>query len=214
MDTSEISQGGLESQLNKVLTQQRDLTKLKALTGEDFNRIKRQVINIWADDKYKLLGRGSSRKAYKIDEDHVLKVATTDAGLRQNQVESHIASKFHDLPITQVHYVAPKGFYLVVDLAHQLNEAHFEDRFGITWYRFSRLCMDWDYCYAKDIKARNRLFNETSPEAVKLIRSLLQHGILLADLSSTSQWGDLKDTPVIIDYGFNKSVKDKFYNWG
>ncbi len=165
-------------------------------------------LNTWARKQYKVLGRGSSRKVFELDADHVMKLATDQAGVDQNLVESHVAQKFHDLPITRVHYVAPKGVFLVVDLAHELNEEHFKSQFGLEFQRFCRVISVY-----KQTRDTQTFWEVVSayPNLEHLLKSLQSHGLLMGDLGSPSQWGDFKNKPVLLDYGATQDVWDKHY---
>lgn len=168
-------------------------------------------------------GRGSSREVFKLDEDHALKIAKDKRGRAQNQVESHLAKHFHDLPITQVHYVAPSGVYLVVDYAHALNLDDFRAKFGVTFYKFMEMCKILTPGYLGNQhplvqKQYQKQYQKekwkTLPEACKkLFLSLIRHNILLEDVGAAYQWGEVKDNPVLVDYGYNKQVKQEYYTY-
>ena len=168
-----------------------------------------EMLERWAGKNYGFIESGSSRAVYKIDDDHALKIAINEKGQGQNLVESHIAQKFHSLPITKVHYVEKTGLLMVVDFAHKLNEAHFKDKFGLSFDKFSKLC--GLLCRQGYRNEKKRVWGETPEEAKRLIRSLVSHGLLLGDLGSTEQWGDLKEKPVLVDYGCNHQVWKEHY---
>lgn len=48
--------------------------------------------------------------------------------------------------------------------------------------------------------------------ALKQIKSISQnYNLLLSDLNRQSSWGVINGRPVIIDYGFTREVKEKYY---
>lgn len=51
--------------------------------------------NHFLQERFKLLGCGSSRAAYMIDDNVCLKVAISEAGLAQNQKEANTSFKNH-----------------------------------------------------------------------------------------------------------------------
>ena len=169
----------------------------------------RSALKTWASNQYDRIGEGSARVVYQLDDDHALKIATNRAGVAQNQVESHIAQKLHNLPITKVHYVGPMYAYLVVDFAHELDEMAFEATYGIPFKDFSNFCYEYGYAYAADVK--KKLVAGLPKAALSLVKSLIKHGILLGDVGEEEQWGDLHGDSVLVDYGYNADVKQKYY---
>ena len=165
----------------------------------------------WADDYLKYVDSGSSRSVYKIDKDHALKIAKDEAGVAQNRVESHIAQKFHDLPITQVHYIHPQGYFLVVDFAHQLDEQHFRETYGLSFEKFCKVTKNLSNTFPLAKQQRRGLWEELPEQAKRLIHSLVSHGIFIGDVGGSHQWGDLKDKPVLVDYGLNHQVWHEHY---
>ena len=173
---------------------------------EDFAGTFKALVR-WCDKNYACEGEGSSRMAYKLDEDHCLKIAYNARGIAQNKVESHLAQKLHDLPITKIHYMQPQGWFRVVDYAHALNKEHFKDTYGLDFSAFCTYCGLFEYG-----KKEVRLFwPKLSDAAKKLFLSLKRHGVMLGDVRGAEQWGDLKEKPVLVDYGLNKEVWDKHY---
>lgn len=184
------------------------------ITNDTFQTIDNLIY--WADMHYDYIDKGSSRIVYKIDDDHALKIARNPAGVAQNKVESHIAQKLHDLPITKIHYIGEGGSFLVVDLAHQFNFEDFKQTYGISFSNFCELCNIFEPTnkYFRDnFKDKRKSEWARLPEAARrLFYSLKRHGVILLDLNGTHQWGDLHHKPVILDYGFNKDVKKNHYS--
>ena len=58
-----------------------------------------------------------------------------------------------------------------------------------------------------NVKSNRELFQ------LEEIKSVFpNHNLLLNDLYRTSNWGMIKNRPVIIDYGFTQSVRRKYYS--
>jgi len=98
-----------------------------------------------------------------------------------------------------------------VDHAHKLNEANFKTTYGMSFNEFAMFC--YHYSLAKGIRdEKKELFDGLSSPARELVKSLIRHGVILQDISRKNQWGDLKDKPVLVDYGFNNQVKRDHYS--
>lgn len=191
LSAEEIKSGGLES-LIKLAT-----PELSRVLSKDIFDTQSYILNRYAKIYFKEVGSGSSRTAYIVDTDHAIKVAYNSKGQAQNKVESHIAQKFHNLPITHVHYMSPQGVFLLVDFAHELDESHFETTYGMPFEDFSEFCHNFHR--ASDKNAQHALWEDLPKQAKTLVVSLVRHGILLADLQGEDQWGDFNNHPVIVD---------------
>lgn len=170
-----------------------------------------QALIKWAKKNYPFIGEGSSRITFKLDESHALKIALNPAGVVQNKVESHIAQHLHDLPITQVHYLGKKAYYMIVDFAHELDFDDFEKVYGIPFEKLEELTTNLRDTVSVQ---RTKFFRELTPITQKLLVSLQKHHLKLYDIFREDQWGDLNSKPVLIDYGLDPKAIRHYDEYG
>ena len=150
----------------------------------DFEKISDDLTN----NIYPLIGSGSGRQVYDLKHGYALKVAMNRKGIAQNMVEKQIASSDPPMIFAKVFAASEDNKYLVMEKAE----------------RISTMSVVWNY-----FKVRNsrELFH------MDLFKDLpAQYGLLYVDLNRPSNWGMVKDKPVIVDYGFTRDVKRKFYS--
>ncbi len=139
--------------------------------------------------QYQKLGAGSGRRVYKLDSDYVIKAAYNRKGYAQNQVESYI-SETDDSPIfAKIFFCAPDYRYLIMERAE----------------RISNISVLFEYFNVSNLK---ELFSLSELNDI-----LLKYNLLTADLRRPVNWGIIDSRPVIIDYGFTKMVKRKYYSF-
>lgn len=140
--------------------------------------------------KYKFLGEGISRKVYAINNDYVVKLAKGEDGIYQNKIEYYVYSN--------------SGDYLRKYLC------------PIVWFKPEMLIMRRAEPLSEYIKSRFLSLDSLRPEknAVSDI-NLLTNKFLLdyEDIISTSSWGKLENTNVLIDYGCTSRIGDNFYDF-
>ena len=167
------------------------------------------LLKTWATRNYDQVGiDGSSRLAFEIDADYALKIAKNMAGMAQNQVESHIAQNFHDLPIAAIHHVVTGGAALLMDLAHNFVAADFKRDFGLS---FPQFCDKVTLIYQAPPDDVKYIIDRLPQGARELMVSLQRHQLAATDLKRVDQWGDVRHHAVIIDYGLTHQVWDEHY---
>lgn len=139
--------------------------------------------------QYQKLGTGSGRRVYQLDSDYVIKAAYNRKGYAQNQVESYI-SETDDSPIfAKIFFCDPDYRYLIMERAE----------------RISNISVIFEYFHVSNLK---ELFS-----LAELNDIILKYNLLIADLRRPVNWGLIDSRPVIIDYGFTKMVKRKYYSF-
>lgn len=158
-------------------------------------------LNNWLLENYHMVGFGSSRDVFALDDNYVLKIAICRAGLTQNAVEYHISSTASELPVAHVVYCAENDFFLMVDRAKQLDPQHFKDTYGMDFETFAEMI---DKMYdAGSVWKRQTIYRKLSPELRNLLAALARRKISIYDLDRKEQWGDRNEAPVIVDYGLS-----------
>ena len=164
-------------------------------------------------DKYlRLIGEGSSRKVYLLDEITVLKLAKNRKGIAQNQVEIDLfeMSGLNDL-LAEVHAYSDDNTWVVMELAIPLKEEEFEEKVKC----FINLSNPKNVEKIQGGEL-NFMFDEKQIENCMCHIFINKHTDLkYGDLNELDSWGKVKRNGkikyVLIDYGFNSYVWRGYY---
>ena len=146
--------------------------------GIDFAYIKTNI----EKRTYHLIGSGSGRNVFDLDNGYVVKVARNRKGLAQNKAEYQIAATNHSHIFARIVAISDDSIYLIMEKAERV-------------YSIAEI---WNYYHVKNNKELFRI-NEFQDFTQK-------YNLLYPDLKRASSWGFVKGKPVIIDYGFTKEV--------
>lgn len=136
---------------------------------------------------YKFIGMGSGRVVYDLDNGYVVKVAKNNRGIAQNKTEYKISLLDNTNLFAKVLDVSENFEYLVMEKAIKINDIYYV----------------WKYFNVRNNKQLYR---------VKELQNIsYKYGLLLIDLRRPVNWGVLNGRPVIIDYGFTKEVRRRYY---
>lgn len=140
-------------------------------------------------NKYPLIGSGSGRLVFDLGNGYVVKVAKNKRGIAQNIVEYQISSKDHSNIFAKVTAVSENNYYLIMEKAEKIRN----------------ITEIWRYY---EVRNNRGLFHR---EEFALLAK--EYNLLWADLCRPINWGIVHGRPVIIDYGFTKEVKRKYYSF-
>lgn len=149
----------------------------------DFENIR---VNI-DQKKYRIIGLGSGRIVYDLDNGYVVKTARNRRGFAQNKAECRIASTDKTHIFARIAAVSDDCKYLIMEKADMINS----------------LTEVWGYYHVRNNRELFRL--------EKFREALRNNNLLLPDLSRRNSWGKVRGKPVIIDYGFTKEVS-RYYS--
>jgi len=137
--------------------------------------------------KYKLLGVGSSRKVYDLNDGYVIKVAKDVRGIYQNQAENKIYLLRKSNFFAQVVAVSEDSRCLIMPKANKIKS-------------IDTVCK---YYNVRSFKSLTMLdhFND----------DINDNNLSRNDLIRPSSWGFIDDVPIIIDYGLTHSIFKKYY---
>lgn len=136
---------------------------------------------------YRYIGSGSSRDVFDLGNGYVIKVAKNRAGIAQNKAEYNISYYNYSGLFAKVVQVSKDFKFLIMEKANKI-------------YSISEV---WKYFNVRDKK---ELFH------LKEIQNIKRNfNLLLGDLGRKSSWGMINGRPVIIDYGFTKEIRQKYY---
>jgi len=135
------------------------------------------------------IGSGSSRNVFDLGNGYVMKVAKNIAGIAQNKNEYIISSMDSSELFADVISVSNGFGILVMRKAYKIR--NFRDIL--------------DYY---EVRSEEELFSLSKFQNIQH-----QYNLLISDLSRVSSWGIIDGRPTIIDYGFTREVREKYYSF-
>lgn len=146
-----------------------------------------QIMNSISRGGYKYIGDGSSRKVFDLKNGYVIKVAKNMAGIEQNRMESKISKSDNTGLFAKVKYSSPNYEFIIMKKAKKVDD--------ILWV--------WSYFGVFDAVEFLNLG--------ELQRIKYKYDLMLNDLNRASSWGIVDGKMVIIDYGYTKKIREKYY---
>lgn len=137
--------------------------------------------------EYKLIGSGSSRKVYDLNDGNVIKIAKDVRGIYQNQAENKIYLSHKSKFFAQIVAVSDDNKCLIMPKAGKIKNIH-------TVYR---------YYNVKNINSLVMVDN--------FYHDIKNNSLGKGDLIRPSSWGYIGDVPVMIDYGLTRGIYKKYY---
>jgi hypothetical protein len=137
---------------------------------------------------YRYIGSGSSRRVFDLGNGYVVKVAKNRAGIAQNKMEYKISLINPSNLFAKVIQVSEDFYALIMEKADKIDN-------------FSYVC---NYFKARSIVEVLKL------KEIQNIHN--RYNLLLNDLCRTSSWGIINGRPVIIDYGFTREIRKRYYS--
>ena len=136
---------------------------------------------------YRYIGAGSCREVFDLRNGYVLKVAINKAGVAQNRSEYKISSRDHSYLFAKVINASEDFTIIIMKKADKIYDI--------------RKVLDYF-----DVTSKTELINLQEMREVSR-----KYDLLLSDLARESSWGTLDGRLVIIDYGFTRKVKERYY---
>lgn len=150
----------------------------------DFNQIS---LNI-KKKAYPLIGTGSGRYVFDLGNGYVAKVAKNRRGLAQNKVEYRIASMDHSNIFAGILQASEDYEFLIMEKAEKVED----------------ISEVLNYFHVDTVKELFRL---------EILRAIARnYHLILQDLRRPANWGKIDGRPVVVDYGFTRRVKRKYYS--
>jgi hypothetical protein len=176
----------------------------------------------YCEEHLQRISSGSSRIAYKIDNEKVLKLAKNKKGIAQNEVEIEY-SKYHDIEdiVARVFDYHPNALWVEMELARKVTKAIFSKVTGLNFDDFGKTLINH---YSQN-QGRGKKFN-VHPEIVEMMWEdefayqfldfVGGYDVPAGDLARTSSYGLVKrngeDDIVLIDYGLTSDVYQSYYS--
>lgn len=165
----------------------------------------------FAKKHWEWLGEGSSRTAFQMNDDLIIKIAHNEKGIYQDKTE--MDPKAQCICVNPVLLADAAGKWIIMRNTEKLSEKKFKELIGFgfdtfmnaLFYKFNNESDKWskprDY---EDIE-KNALFNCLADLIFKTDQQI-------GDLDKISSWRELDGRPVLVDYGLSKDVYKKFYD--
>lgn len=136
---------------------------------------------------YRYIGKGSGRVVFDLGNGKVVKAAKNIKGIAQNYEEFRIAIADDSGLLARVWDVSEDYRYLIMDKADRIRD----------------ISLVWDYFHVNN---NNELFH-----VMKLQMVSEKYNLLIPDFGRAVNWGLIGGRPMIIDYGFTRQVRRRFY---
>lgn len=137
---------------------------------------------------YRYIGSGSSRNVFDLGNGYVMKVAKNRAGIAQNKTEYRISSTDSSHLFAKVIKASEDFSIVIMKKAYKINS--FDD--VLDYFR---------------VRSDEELFNLRKFKNIQY-----KYNLLSSDLRRASSWGIVNGRPIIIDYGFTREVRQKYYD--
>lgn len=136
---------------------------------------------------YRYIGSGSGRQVFDLGNGYVIKVAKNQAGIAQNKSEYKISFYDRSDLFAKVIQVSNDFSLLIMKKADKIKDISF------VWKYFN-------------VTNKMELFNSKELQNIKT-----SYNLLLGDFARENSWGMINGKPVIVDYGFTREVREKYY---
>lgn len=147
----------------------------------------RQISRNISKGYYRYIGKGSGRIVYDLGNGQVVKYAKNIKGIAQNIEEYSIALLDDSGLFAKVLKVSDDYRYLIMDKADRVKDISFV----------------WKYFH---VRSNKELYQ------VRKIREIAEkYNLLISDLGRAVNWGQINGKPMIIDYGFTRQVRSRYY---
>jgi len=160
------------------------------------------------------IGAGSSRAAYLIDNDTVLKLAINKKGLAQNNVESDVANMYDIVPeVIDADY--DDNVWIIAKRAKKItSEKRFEELTKISWENYVKALL-------YELLGRREGRNVQKPDNMEqlwedpffssVVDMAVNYDMPVGDLTRLCSYGEINGKPVVMDSGLTKEVYKDHY---
>ncbi len=136
---------------------------------------------------HRFIGSGSGRQVYDLGNGYVAKVAKNRKGVAQNEAEYQISMQDQSGLFAPVIQASEDLHLIIMEKAEKLRH----------------LSSIWRYYNVRNNKELYRI--------PQIKNAMVQHNLIFDDLCKPHSWGALNGRPVVIDYGFTRSVNRNYY---
>lgn len=175
----------------------------------------------YCSQRLKILGTGSSRRAYKVDDEKVLKIAINRKGIAQNEVETDQGIGLYEVAPVIYDFDDDNFLWIESEIARPVNPKEFKNIVGYDFSKVSEAFIKFD------LSRKGKKYNPptlTQEEyddmwendwVSNMFRYMGDFEIPYVDLTILKHYGIVsrkgKPYVVLIDTGLNNNVYDKYY---
>lgn len=134
-----------------------------------------------------MIGSGSGRRVYDLENGYVVKVAKNSKGVAQNKAEYRITLNDMSSIFAEVIAVSSNFIYLIMEKAFKINSLSYIRNYY-------------------NVQSNRQLFQKN-----EIKNFYLNNNLMLPDLLRPANWGVIHGKPVVIDYGFTRNVRQDYY---
>lgn len=161
----------------------------------------------------KLIGQGSSRAVFKLDEVNAIKLAINKAGIDQNKAELEVCDPSKNMDLFPITKEFAKNFeWIVVELAEPMTFEKFEHLTNMTWIDYMGGMIG---IFDEDASSRHiemgQILSKKSKFFNRIVNLVKSCDYMVGDLLNLVSWGIIKDRAVIVDSGFTNQVYKAHY---
>jgi hypothetical protein len=183
----------------------------KAISHPDSLEKFEALLDDFSSNNINEVGEGSSRKVFIYNE-NVIKFAKNTKGLAQNTLETYIYNKCPEAKeiLGKIIEWHPKYYWIKMEKATPLeSEEEFTKLTGIPWKIFKYFSKK----DPKDIDNKVIFYNEKVEQFFKnAIKTKQELNLIGGDFFKPKHWARTPDDRlVLIDYGANKNIYNKYY---
>ena len=160
---------------------------MKQYYGDFQDAYFRQISRNISKGYYRYIGKGSGRIVYDLGNGQVVKYAKNIKGIAQNIEEYSIALLDDSGLFANVLKVSDDYRYLIMNKADRVKDISFV----------------WKYFHVRS--------NKELYQVRKLKEITEKYNLLISDLGRAVNWGQINGKPMIIDYGFTRQVRSRYY---
>lgn len=161
------------------------------------------------------VGSGSARVVFALDEERVIKIASNEKGIAQNDVESDfgLQDMYGDI-VNKVHDACEDGKWIIADRLAKITKKQMLDHLGVSGGQLEEVCLlinNYVNQHKHDILSFKDSIN-ANKTLENLIEMSMNYDLLAGDFSRTNSWGMGKDGHIkLIDNGLSKNVFNTHY---
>lgn len=166
----------------------------------------------FAEKNLKHLSSGSARTIYDLGNGKVLKLASNEKGLAQNESEWKVKDKSK-----YINRTTSKGkdfIWITAPLAQKLTEREFQDLTNLSFKDFGE-CIKY-MMRELSTKERKKPENFEDIKDHDLIKDVvkigLKHKMLPGDIARISSWKQRNGVPVLVDLGLSSKIYKEYYS--
>lgn len=163
-----------------------------------------------AQKLFPLIGKGSARKVFKINDGFVLKIAFNKKGIAQNLIESK--PELQTEVTNNVLFGDPRGKWIVNRLAKPIDESIFQQKTGLDFeaysnallYKFNQESNDWPKPKNYDVISKNKFFKN-------IVELVALSDLMVGDLIRIENYVLVNGKVKLSDFGLTHDVYNEFY---